>query len=204
MLIRNFVDKIKATKKVANEKNVHNWYNCVFHSVIIILIASMVLSLYTIHFFGINLDTTLGELILTFQPGIFLPFVYSLTLSYLFLDKLIILHIMAFAKLNKIIFKGWEKFDMWYYRKYRKTSPITENLAKFQRKISKYQSTKRRRRLLLVGVILFVVLLNFTIRLPYIMDSLEQTEQTEITDETTTDQTFEDEPELDIIVRGAG
>jgi len=203
-MIRNFFEKIKETKKVATEKNVHNWYNCVFHSVILIMITSMILSLYTIHLFGINLDTTIGELILTFQPGIFLPLFYSITLSYLFLEKLIVLHILAFAKFNKLIFKGWEKFDMWYYRKYRKTSPLTENLAKVQRKISKYQSTKRRRRMLLVGVIIFVVLLNFTIRLPYIMESLENTEQTEIENDSTDNIEQTKEPERKIIVRGAG
>lgn len=203
-MIKNFVNKIKDTKKIATEKNVHNWYNCIFHSIVIILIASMVLSLYTIHLFGVSMDTTLGELILTFQPGIFLPLIYSLTLSYLFLEKLIVLHIMAFAKLNKIIFKGWEKFDMWYYRKYRKTSPITENLAKVQRKISKFQSTKRRRRLLLVSVVLLVVLLNFAIRLPYMMESMEQTEQTEIKNDQTDEFVETREPEHNIVIRGGG
>lgn len=168
-MIKGFVNKIKDTQKIAREKNVHNWYNCVFHSIIIILGISLVLSLHTIQYLGVNLDTTLGDLILTFQPAIFLPLIYSLTLSYLFLQKLIILHILAFEQLNKIIFKLWQKMDMYWFRKYRKHSPITEGLAKFQSKMEKFNKSKskKQKRLIVIGVITFLLIIQIGYRLPY-------------------------------------
>ena len=204
-MIKDFVEKIKATKKVASEKNVHNWYNCVFHSMIIIMGSSMLLSLWTIIYLAdITLDTTIGELLTGMQIGVFLPILYGIGLSYLFLEKLILIHIHLFDKLNKTIFKLWQKFDMWYFRKYRKTSPVTENLAKFQQKVAKHQTSKRNKRLILVCVIGFFVILNITVRLPYIMEILEETEETEIDQITNYDDIPYEEPDQRIIVHGGG
>ena len=162
--------------KIAREKNVHNWYNCVFHSIIIILGTSLILSLYTIQFLGVSLDTTLGELILTFQPAIFLPMIYSLTLSYLFLEKLIILHILIFERLNKVIFKLWQRMDMYWFKKYKKHSPITEGLAKFQSKMTKFNSTKskKQKKLILVGVIAILLVIQIGFRIPYLIETFEE------------------------------
>lgn len=180
-MIKNFVDRIKATKKIANEKNVHNWYNCVLNSLILIMVSSFMLSLYTIILLAdVTLDTTIGELLVGMDIGLILPVVFGITLSYLFLEKLIILHILIFEKLNKTIFKAWQRFDMWYYRKYRKTSPITENLAKIQGKLAKHQTTKRNKRIVLACVIGFFIILNITVRLPYIISVFDDTEITEI------------------------
>jgi len=203
-MIKEFVEKIKATKKVAQQKNVHTWYNCVFHSMILILVASFMLSLYTIVLIAdITLDSTIGELLISMQIGIILPIFFAITLSYLFLEKLIILHILVFEKMNRIIFKGWQKFDMWYYRRYRKTSPITEYLSKFQQMIAKRQTSKKNRRIVLVCVIAFFVILNIAVRLPAIFDQTETEPITEIQEENY-DEIPIQEPDNRIIIHGGG
>lgn len=205
-MIKDFVEKIKATKRVASQKNVFNWYNCVFHSLIIIMGTAMVLSLFTIIVLAdVTLDTTIGELLINMQVGIFLPILYAITLSYLFLEKLILVHIHVYEKVNRYIFKGWQKFDMWYYRKYRKTSPLTESLAKIQQKIAKHNpNSKRNKRIVLVCVIAFFILLNISVRMPIILDYITAGTETETEIiETDYDEITEREPDR-IIIYGGG
>ena len=126
-MIKDFVSKIRDTKKIAVQNNVHNWYNCVFHSVIIIIGASMVLSLFTMFLYAdVNGSTPIGELP---YAAAFLPIVYSLVLSYIALERLIILHIQVYSKINNLLFKGIQKLDMYWFRKYRKNSPLTDQLV---------------------------------------------------------------------------
>lgn len=198
MLIKDFVGRIKATKKLAKDKNVHQWYSCLLHGVIIIFGSSLILSLYTMSFFSTIWETPIGELAFyTFG----LPLLYSIILTYLFLEKIIILEILLFEKINKLVFKSWQRFDMWYFRKYRKTSPLTEYLAKLQMKIGKNKMSKRKRRLIMLSLIAGLIILNFAVRVPIIFDSV--TNETEI--ETEIDQAVEEprqEDEIKIRVNG--
>lgn len=171
-MIRSFVNKIKATKKVANEKNVHNWFNCVYQSIFIIFATSIILSLYTISYFTTD-DTSLQEVQ---QYALLLPLGYTLLLSYFLLEKLILLHIWAFSKLNKKIFELWQKMDMYWFRKYRKHSPVTEGLSKLQNKASKINSSKRKRRIVTIAVIVGLVAIQIGFRVPYMLEAIEEPE----------------------------
>lgn len=156
----NFIKKIKATKRIANEK-MFNWYNCLFQGLLLILCVSLAMTVFTVNYSSVEFNNAmlLG-----------LPIIYAVILTYFFLEKIIILHILLFEKLNKMVFTGWQKFDMWYYRKYRKTSPLTENLAKFQHKASKYKISKMKRRVIIMTLIGLAIMINF---LPIIFDSPE-------------------------------
>jgi len=199
-MIKDFVGRIKATKKLANERSIHNWYNCLLQGIIIIFGSSLVLALYTMSLFKDVWETPVGELpLLTFYG---LPILYSIILTYLCLEKLIILQIYILEKLQKYLFKAWQNFDMWYFRKYRKTSPITEFLANIQLKISKSKITKTQRRIIMVSLVLFLIILNFGIRVPMILESMES--ETEIDIDTETEFIETPKESERIIVRGAG
>jgi len=192
-MIKDFVGRIKATKKLAKDKNVHQWYSCLLHGVIIIFGSSLVLSLYTMSFFSTIWETPIGELAFyTFG----LPLLYSIILTYLFLEKIIILEIHLFERINKLVFKSWQRFDMWYFRKYRKTSPLTEYLAKLQMKMGKNKMSKRKRRLIMLSLIAGLIILNFAVRVPILFDSV--TNETEIGTEI--DQAVEEPRQEDEIV----
>ncbi len=197
-MIKDFVGRIKATKKLADEKNIRNWYNCLLQGIIVIFAISLYLSLYTISFFKDVWETPVGEL--PFY-AVLLPIVYSVILSYLALEKLIILNILILEKLSKIVFTNWQKFDMWYFRKYRKDSPITSFLAKIQLKFMNSKMSKRKRRLIMLSLIAGLILLNFSVRIPMLLDSAE--EQTEInTENDLTENEPGEENEIRIRVNG--
>ncbi len=199
-MIKDFVGRIKATKKLADDKSVHNWYNCLLQGIIIIFGSSLVLALYTMSLFKDVWETPVGELpFLTFYG---LPILYSIILTYLLLEKLIIVQIYILEKFQKYLFKAWQNFDMWYYRKYRKTSPITEFLSKIEGKISKSKMSKTKRRIIMVSLVAFLIILNFGIRVPMIMEGMES--ETEIDTESELIETPLQEPERQIIVKGAG
>lgn len=198
-MIKDFVGRIKATKKLANEKSVL-WYNCLLQGIIIIFGSSLVLALYTMSMFKDVWETPVGELpLLTFYG---LPILYSIILTYLLLEKLIIIQIYILEKFQKYLFKAWQNFDMWYYRKYRKTSPITEFLSKIQERMSNSKMSKTKRRIIMVSLVAFLLLLNFGIRVPMVMESMES--ETEIDTESEFVETPTQEPEIRINVKGAG
>ena len=197
----NFLTKIKATQKLAKEKNVHNWYNCILQSIMIIFISSTVLSVYTTSLiFDIKDTTPISQI-----PMILfiMPFIFTMILSYVLLEKLIIFHILLYEKIHKSAFKAWQNFDMWYYRKYRKHSPLTEILSKIQARQAKLGKNKRR--LLLGLVIAGFILLNIFVRIPAVLDSIEETKTIPVIDqELDQEQKLPQEKEYEIKVRGAG
>jgi len=196
----NFITKIKATQKLAKEKNVHNWYNCVLQSIMIIFITSSVLSVYTITYvFEVDETTPINEIPVL---GLALPFILTMAISYVFLEKLIIIHISLYEKIHKIIFNHWQKFDMWYFRRYRKHSPLTENLSKLQAKQAKL--SKKTRKIIIGLLIASLILFNVFIRIPYILESIEDKQLPVIDQETEQEQQQPKENEYQINIRGAG
>src|SRR3990172_8906481 len=182
----NFITKIKATQKLAKEKNVHNWYNCVLQSIMIIFITSSVLSVYTITYvFEVDETTPINEIPVL---GLALPFILTMAISYVFLEKIIINH--------------WQKFDMWYFRRYRKHSPLTENLSKLQAKQAKL--SKKTRKIIIGLLIASLILFNVFIRIPYILESIEDKQLPVIDQETEQEQQQPKENEYQINIRGAG
>lgn len=166
------------------------------------MITSVVLSVFTISIlYGADQNTPIDEYPVA---GFIIILLYASILSYFTLEKLIITHIIIYSKIHKIAFNSWQKFDMWYFRKYRKHSPLTENVAKIQSKIGSKMS-KRKRRVLLFSVIFGLILLNLFVRVPLILDSMENSSNApEIKDETEDTEKTENEEAYKIVVRGGG
>lgn len=196
-----FITKIKDTQKLAKSKNVQNWYNCILQSIMLIFLSSILLSGFVlVLFYNVDDTTPIGQIpIIMFV----MPFIISIGLSYIVLEKLIILHILVYEKLHKKIFKAWQNFDMWYFRKYRKHSPLTEYLAKIQEKQAKL--SKNKRKLLLGLMIAGFILLNVFVRIPMILDSLEERKPLPVIDQES-DQVVlpTQENKHEIVVRGVG
>ena len=149
--------------------------------------------------YGINERTALEDYPIA---GFVIIALYGLVLTYILLEKLILLHIFAYSKLHKMAFNAWQRFDMWYYRKYRKHSPLTENMAKIQSRVGPKMS-KRKRRILLISVILIFILFNVLVRVPYMIETINDQERVIIDQETeNTENTENTNDELKIIVRG--
>lgn len=158
-MIKDFLDKIKRTKKIANERNIHNWHNILFQGILMIFATSLLLSLITLLYLD---GSSFGQILTRSQASTLLfPIFYTALLSYLFLEKIIIGMILLFEKMNKYLFRGWQKYDMWYYRKHRKTSPLTENISKIQQKATKLKLTKTKRIIITISLIILVVITNF-------------------------------------------
>lgn len=195
-----FITKIKDTQKLAKSKNVQNWYNCILQSIMLIFLSSILLSGFVlVLFYNVDDTTPIGQIpIIMFV----MPFIISIGLSYIFLEKLIILHILVYEKFHKKIFKAWQNFDMWYFRKYRKHSPLTEYLAKIQEKQAKL--SKNKRKLLLGLMIAGFILLNVFVRIPMILDSLEEKPLPVIDQESDQVVLPTQENKHEIVVRGVG
>lgn len=74
--------------------------------------------------------------------------------------------------------KLWDKYDMWYFRKHRKHSPLTEFQFKIQSKREKYQKklSKRQRKAITITAIILIIALQFLVRLPSFIDDFEPDE----------------------------
>ncbi len=182
-LIKQKIQKIKDTKKIAQERNVNNWFQCCYYSFIGIFTFSTLLSLLTIlgieqleH--GTALQGTLTMNII-WSVASAIPFIYTAILFFTVYEKVIILHIYIFERINKLIFKAWDKLDMIWFKKYRKSSPLTESMAKVQEKGTKWGSklTKNQKRVFKFTVVTILVVGLLWMRAPMytdIMDSWEK------------------------------
>lgn len=177
-VIKGEINRIKETKYLASQKNQsHNWLQSVWNSVILILLTSISLSIFTMSneaFVGLFVNNNIPfDLALLLIPSYFLFLFFGV------MEKLIILHIAIFEKLSKTIFKLWQRMDMWYFRKYRKHSPLTDMQFKIQQK--KEKLSKRKKKLITVLLIVIIFSLQMTLRLPAIYEDLpvEETKQLE-------------------------
>ena len=99
----------------------------------------------------------LGELELspfTWELLTYLPFMYMALFSLTLLDKITlgVIHISSWGQ--KIIFKFMQKFDVWYFLKYRRQGPLTEAIFRLQQNlISLDPLTKRRIMIVTIAII---------------------------------------------------
>lgn len=200
-MIKDFIARIKDTKKIARERNVHNWTNIILHSILVIMGASLLLSFYTMFAFTDIGNSKLGEIAFTL-----LPIAYGVFLTFTLLDKIIILQIMAFEKLNKLIFKHWQKMDMYWFRKYKTHSPLTEGVSKISNVSEKLNKKPRTRKIIIITLIILLLAINLAIKAPLITDIINNLsgEKEESTDIATDIIPEEQEEQNQIIVKGAG
>lgn len=202
-MIKDFIARIKDTKKIARERNVHNWTNIILHSILMIMGASLLLSFYTMFAFTDIGNSDLGEIAFSI-----LPIAYGIFLTFTLLDKIIVLQIIAFEKLNKLIFKHWQKMDMYWFRKYKKHSPLTEGVSKISNVSEKLNKKPRTRKIIIVCLIMFLLAINIAIRAPLIMDVVNvisgEKKPTELATDIIPDEEKPVEDPSQIIIHGVG
>lgn len=193
------IKKIKDTKSVAFERNVANWYQIVFYSFMGIFLLSAVSN------FGLIIlvsdltssvkEGSTAENIIWGTMSV-MPFILTGVFVFTILDKVIILHIMVMEKINKQIMKVWHWLDMQWFKKYRKSSPLTETTFKIHEKSSKIGRKLSSRQKLVIKIALIVVLIAIQIwwRGPVLMDSFENLQ--DATPEISDNQMDQDNSEI--------
>jgi len=107
----------------------------------------------------------LGELELspiTWELLTYLPFMYMALISLTLLDKITlgVIHINSWGQ--KIIFKLMQKFDVWYFLKYRRQGPLTEAVFRLQQKMVSLDPLTKRR---IIAVTVAIILVYYCLKI---------------------------------------
>ena len=177
-LIKKRLKKIKETKKFATDHNVHSWYNMLLHGIMFVLIGGFLVSLGAIILLDdIESHSTLkGSLLMNGLWGIAttFPFTFAFILALIYLPRIIMLEVLLNEKIQRYMMAGWQKLDMWYFRKYRKHSPLTDSYSKIYEKTTKYTSklSRNQKKLITIGIVILLVSVQVGIRLPLILETI--------------------------------
>ena len=154
--LRNYWQKIKATKKLARTKNTI-WILSVFDALVISVLFSWELSVGTwllienMSAANIFQDTYI-KFLWDFSPYLFL--IYFGVICLTLLEKIIVIFIHIHAFLNKLTYKAINKIDMWLWKKTGKDSIIATAMLRFQMKFQSMSLRKKRAIVLIAGMFL--------------------------------------------------
>ncbi len=205
------IRKIKETKKIAQEKNVSgSWYQGLMYSIFGLFFIGTLISLPI----AVGLDIVIREMDwkgTVFEEQIFnvmnvgvvlIPIIFVFTL----VERGIMMYILMMEKINKVIFNGWQKLDMWYFKKHRKHSPLTDGYSKINDKTGKLSSklSKNQKKAIKIALIIVLISINIYWKAP-IIEELFLTEQEEIKPEIESDsQTKPEPPEIIVNINKGG
>ena len=168
-------------KKFASSKNVPEQSFSFFMVLQFLLIGTSIISIATLYLISMlpiqdSIFTTLAlNMVL---PGWFIILLFGFG-KYFFYAK--ILEIYYF---NKALSKGINKLDMYWWRKYRKQSPVTEALSKMQTKTgtAKRKLTKPQKALIFIALMAALCWLYLYDEIMSVVDSINvMIEQNEVT-----------------------
>ena len=155
----SYIDKIKATKKLAREKNVPVWEIPLANSVGMMILTAVYMSIYTwiaivdveknfdyIPFWW-NTFTTIAN---------WLPLIYLGVLCLTMLDKVLTVFILFQAAITKGIYAGIQKLDHKIWRKTGKDSFIANKIWRVQQKWMSIDK-KNRRKIIVVAFMVFML-----------------------------------------------
>ena len=158
---RNYIRQFKECKKFAREKNVAIWFIPLFDSILISYFVSWMISYHTWVLMGNYQDVagTSIQMKLLWEFSIYLPFLIWGSLIVTVLPKLTRLMTYVHHYITKFVFIGINKFDMWYWRKYKKESVLANAIWKSQSKFMGIDKQRKRQIivLFLVGVVIYYV-----------------------------------------------
>ena len=156
---RAYIEKIKATKKLARDKNVPVWEIPLANSVGMILLTAVYMSIYT-WIAIVDMENKMQYIPYWCNSFIeianFLPLVYLSVLCLTMLDKVLIVFIIFQAVVTKGIYAGIQKLDHRIWRKTGRDSFIANKIWRVQQKWMSYDKKKRRK--IMVFVILCSIL----------------------------------------------
>jgi len=158
--IRDQINRINETKKLANEKGAHPWYASMFDALYLAVGLTIVGSFYT----WVVLEDF--ENALVYSPwwmdhawaiADYIPIIY-LGLIFLFaIDKFIILFIYIHSFILHKIMIGIQKLDIWYWRRTGKEAIVSNAFQKWNSKVGSVSSKKRK----IIDYTLFFTILFF-------------------------------------------
>jgi hypothetical protein len=133
---KNYFTKIKETKSFARKKNIGIWFMPIMDSILILYGVSWFFSFHT----WIILGDVIGPANSYFTQFIWdismhLPVIYFGIFTVTVIPKLSRIMIYVHYYLMQMTFKFIEKFDLWYWRKYKKDSILSNAIWRSQSQI---------------------------------------------------------------------
>ena len=156
---RDYIDKVKATKKLAREKNVPIWHIPLANAMGMIILTAVYMSVYTwIAIVDIekNFDYIPSWWNLFIDIANWLPLIYLGVLSFTVLDKVLTIFILFQAAVTKSIFNIIQKADHKIWRKTGKDSVIANKIWWVQQKWMGLDK-KKRQMIMILGFIVFMI-----------------------------------------------
>ena len=145
---RDYIDRVKSTKKLARDKNVPIWMIPFANAMGIILLTSIYLSIYT--WIGItNMEANMQYIPYWWTTIVsmanWLPLIYLGAITFTLLDKILIVFILFQAALTKSVFYGIHKLDHKIWRKTGRDSYVANKIWWIQQKWMGLDKSKRRK-----------------------------------------------------------
>ncbi|KEQ56545.1 hypothetical protein SCCGRSA3_02034 [Marine Group I thaumarchaeote SCGC RSA3] len=161
---RNYISKLKDTKKIARQKNIAVWYMPLIDSLLITYFVSWMISYHSWIFMGNFQELSNSSIHMKWfwEFSVYFPFVFWGILLVSVLPKLVHVMILIHHYIMKLVFVGINKFDLWYWRKYKKESVLANAIWKSQSQIMGMD--KQRKRQIFV-IFLAVVVAYYFVRL---------------------------------------
>ena len=162
---RDYIDKVKATKKLAREKNVPIWHIPLANALGMIILTAVYMSVYTwIAIVDIekNFDYIPSWWNMFIEVANWLPLIYLGVLSFTVLDKVLTIFILFQAAVTKSIFNIIQKADHKIWRKTGKDSVIANKIWWVQQKWMGLEKGQRRK-IMIVAFVVFMIWYSYRI-----------------------------------------
>jgi hypothetical protein len=160
--IKSYIGKLKDCKKFAREKNVAVWFIPLIDSILITYFVSWMISYHTWVYLGEYQEIAGSSLQMKWlwEFSVYLPFILWASFVLSVLPRLTKVMIYFHHYAGKAVFLAINKFDMWYWKKYRKESVLANAIWKSQSKFMGIDKQRKRQIivLFLVGVVIYYVI----------------------------------------------
>ena len=161
-IIRDYIERIRNTRKFAMEQGVPVWEIPLINSIGMIILGSIYLGFWS--------WTLIADMQFSYKPFWFevlednlgyIPMVYALVIAVVALDKILVVMIRFQAKLTKMVYSVIQKLDQKIWRKTGKESFISNKIWKVQQRWVGYDKAKKRR---IIALMVFIFVIYYSYR----------------------------------------
>ena len=161
-IIRDYIERIRNTRKFAMEQGVPVWEIPLINSIGMIILGSIYLGFWS--------WTLIADMQFSYKPFWFevlednlgyIPMVYALVIAVVALDKILVVMIRFQAKLTKMVYDLIQKLDQKIWRKTGKESFISNKIWKVQQRWVGYDKAKKRR---IIALMIFIFVIYYSYR----------------------------------------
>lgn len=133
-IIKDRLEKIKATKQVARDKNMPFWSIALFDTIIAGLALTLIFSSFTsmgilIYFDNLDYKPYYADMLVMNNYWVIGLWAFGF---FMISDKMVVVFINIHALKIKYMALGIQKLDMYFWRKTGKDAPVSNMLLKFQ------------------------------------------------------------------------